>query len=479
MSGGYSGPSPMQKIPQGQPAPTRASLANPNSTFVNGKWVNIPSTRGGAATKPAPKTQSAFDKWLNTMPKGSKAASKLPFNPLAGMPNESPLTTFPGLNMSTLPDGSDATGPTGSAPAPGSATLIDPKAYAKLAGSASFQPIIDALTSQQNRLNSGVAGADSQIDSAYGNAADQSLKGAQIVSANGQATNQSLTDLAARMAQAAGGDPTAAAAVGQSSANAESGIGALTGVAAQTQGDQAAAAARDAASAKTAYQNNVNNAVTTLAGQIGQAKSQGSQAQAKAITDALSFNSGQETDQQNRNTAKQESWLAGQLAAPQITAAQLANDSTKQGLALQKHSSAVNDWTTLNSAKQTQYTDAVTKWTNKNVAQQMKTTLQQGGTPGAELALADPTARAAMESDVMGSMLTKNGPAANPAVMYHTALTTIKNEYPDSSPAAIQKLAQIFVEKQVPIWNSQHSKGQANSGKTWKLVNGSFALVKA
>lgn len=465
---------------------------DPNAKFVNGQWMDVatPAQKKSTAAALAKKVvkskgQNAFQKWLNSQPNKGAAPTTSAFDPLAGMPQQTALTAFPTFNPSTLPDGSDVPDTPGHAFKPGTAQLVDPKQYAKLAGSASFQPLIDSLTSQQSRLGSGVADANSMLDKSYGDAATGSLRGAQIVSDSNKQANQSLTDLAARMAQAAGGDPTAAAAVGQTTANQEAGNTRFADIASQAQADQAAAANRDLGTAKLAYKGTTDKAIADLATQVGQAKTQGSQAQAKAITDALGFNSSQQTAQQGRDVAGQEAWLAGQLAGPQITAGKLANEGTRAGLKLQQHTAAVNDWTTLNSSKRTQYLDAVTKWTNKNVAQQMKTALAQGKQPAAELALADPTARAAVEQDVMGSMLSKNGPLANPAVMYKNALTTLKTEYPDSSPVAIKKLAQIFVNKQLPAWNSGAFASKDADGNDvstphgkWKFQNGTFVLIK-
>lgn len=475
------------------PGKTKVNLADPNTNpypndpnakFVNGQWMDVAtpaqkkSTKTALATKIVKKNgRSAFDTWFNkTSPKAPGAVD--PFNPLAGMPSQTPLTAYPTLDPSTLPDGSDVPDTPGHAFVQNKAQLVDPKAYAKLAGSAAYAPLIAALTSQQSRLGSGVSDANAIMDKSFGDASAASLRGAQTVTNSNNQANQSLTDLAARMAQAAGGDPTAAAAVGQATANQVGADKNFADIATQTQADQAAAAQRDLGTSKLAYKGVTDKAIADLATQVGQAKTEGSQAQAKAITDALGFNSSQQTAQQGRDVAGQEAWLAGQLAGPQITAGQLANEGTRAGLKINAHNAAVNDWTNINQSKRTQYLDAVTKWTNKNVAQQMKTALSQGKQPVAELALADPTARAAVESDVMGSMLSKNGPLANPAVMYKTALTTMKNEYPDSSPAAIKKLAQIFVNKQLPAWNTAHAAGQKNSGKSWKFTGGAFALTK-
>lgn len=456
---------------------------SPSAKFVNGQWMNVVTPKGKEALRKVAATvakdkknggKTAFETWFNSKP--TKAAPGDTFDPLAGMPSMTGLTEYP--TLPTLPDGSDIPDTPGRTFKPGQAQLLDPNAYASDAQKA-YQPVVDALTSTKGRLEGGIPQANDMLDKAYGSAGDSALAGAQVIRQNTAQGNQSLTDLAARMAAAAGGDPTAAAAVGQATANQQSADTRMAGVAEQVQADQAAAASRDLGTAKLGYKSATDKSIADVTGQIGEAKTAGSQAKAKAIMDALGFNSNQQTAQIGRDVAKQEAWLAGQLAGPQITAGQLANEGSRAGLKLNAHNAEVNDWTNINSSKRQQYLDSVTKWTNKNVAQQMKTALEAGKTPAAELALADPKARTAIESDVMGSMLSNAGPLVDPGKMFHSALTTMKQSYPDSSPAAIKKLAQIFVGKQLNAWNSYHAEGQASSGKTWRMVNGSPALVKA
>lgn len=422
---------------------------------------------------------SGSDKWAKFFKsKGPATPSDTSaWDPLAGMPGMTELTPFPQMDGS-LPDGSRV-GPDPSHPfTPGKASVLDPNKWADLMGRKSYQPIIDALQSRVGGLQSGVGQANDMLDKSFGSAATEAQAGAQRILQGTQKSNLSLTDLAARMAQAAGGDPLAAAAVGQATANQQGADTAQANVAAQAQSDQAAAAQRDLGTAKLAYKGATDSSITDLISKIGATKTEGSQAQGKAIMDALGFNSDQKTAQQGRDTSAQEAWLAGQLAGPEITAKRLQNESTRAGLKLQKHQSDVSDWTALNSATRQSYMDKVTKWTNKNVANQMKDALAAGKQPKAELALADPQAYAAAKMDIIGSSLSKNGPLVDPGKIYTTALTRMKEMYGDSQPLAIKKLAQLFAQEQINSWNSHHADAQDNSGKTWKMVNGAPALVK-
>jgi hypothetical protein len=389
------------------------------------------------------------------------------------MPGQTPLTAYPSFDTSTLPDGSSVPDTPAHAFARGKASLIDPQQYANLVGRNSYQPVIDALSSQKNRLGSGISDANSMLDRSYGGAADSSLRGAQIVSDSNQKANQGLTDLAARLAQVAGGDPTAAAAVGQTTANQQTANTRFADIASQTQADQAAAAQRDLGSAKLGYKSSTDKAIADLALQQGKAKTEGDQAQGKAITDALGFNSQQKTAQLGRDVSSQEAWLAGQLAGPQITAGKLANENTRAGMKITQHNVAANDWTALNQAKRTQYIDAVTKWTNKNVANQMKDALSKGKTPGAELALADTGAYRAALSDWMSQNTVRGaGPVASPPKLLDQTVQSMKLAYPDSNPSAVKALALRFVQGQLGAWNAYNPKAK------FSYSNGAFTATK-
>lgn len=483
---------PVKPVTTGNPPKTKPTntLTNPNKNpypndpnakFVNGQWMDVAtpaqkkSTAAALKKKPGTAGLTALQKLLGKG--GPKGAPGSDFDPLAGMPKQTALTAFPTFDASTLPDGSDVPDSPAHAFKSSKAQLLDPNKFADLVGAKSYAPLIAALTSQQSRLGSGVADANAMMDKSYGAASDASYKGAQIINDSNAQANQGLTDLAARLAQVAGGDPTAAAAVGQATANQQSSNTRFADVAAQAQADQAAAAQRDLGTAKLGYKASTDKTIADLASTLGQTKAQASQDQGKGLEEALGFNSQQQTAQQGRDVAGQEAWLAGQLAGPQITAGKLANEGTRAGMKINAHNVAVNDWTSINAGKRQQYLDAVTKWTNKNVAQQMKTALAAGKTPGAELALADPTVYRSVKSDLDPMFTTKSGPAADPGTVYTQAIRAIKSQYPDSSGEAIKALALRYAQGQMTMWNAQHAKGQAQSGKTFKIVNGAPALV--
>lgn len=451
---------------------------DPRAIMTPHGWVDPPYTPAesakAGAKKPVTGGAGKLAQWLATLKTANSGAkgSSGAFNPLAGMPQQTPLTAFPTFDTSSLPDGSEIPNAPAHQFTPGTAQLLDPKQYSQQQLKA-YQPIIDALTKQQSGLAAGVSGANDMIDNAYAGAGNASLKGAQIIANNNTQGNQTLTDLAAKLAGVAGGDATATQAIAGATGDAQASNTRFASVAAQAQADQAAAAARDAGTAKLAYKGATDASMNDLASQIGSAKSQGALASSKGVMDALGFNSSQETAQQQRDTAKQEAWLAGQMAGPQITAGKLANDASRQSLAINKHNVGVNDWTTLNSAKRTQYTDAVTKWTNGNVAKQMIQSMQAGKTPGAELALADPAAYKSALSDWMAQNTIKGaGPAANPATLMSTTVQSLQTAYPDSSKAAIKVLANRFVQGQLNAWNAYHPKAKYAS------ANGGFTPVK-
>jgi hypothetical protein len=479
-------------VPKGKPPPGAPKDPNadpnhnpypndPQARFVNGQWIDVPvkPVKKTAAQVAAAKGNTEYQKWLASKKKGNQNPGYT-FDPLAGMPGNTELTPFPNFDASTLPDGSDTPYVPGHAFKQGKAGILDPKAYAHLVGSDSFKPIIDALTGQQSRLKGGIGDANSMIDKSYGQAADSSLRGAQVVKDSNAQANQGLTDLAARMAQAAGGDPTAAAAVGQAVGNQQEANTRFANIDSEAQAAVAAAANRDAGTSKLEYKGATDQAISDLAEKIGQARTQGQQAQGGAIKDALGFNSDQQTAQTSRDVAKQEAWLAGQLAGPQIEAGRLANIGTRQTLDINKNTVAVGNWQALNTAQQNKDVANWTAFGNKNLAQQVKMAMNKGNSNPIFDALTDPTgAGAAIEKDVIGSMLTKSGPGVDPGSMYSGAIKTMHKQYPDAPSSAIKILAAQFVSKQMPIWNSQHKKGQDNSGKTWKFVNGAPALVKA
>lgn len=465
---GYKPPTP--SAPQTLTPAQRALAQRVVNNITHNKLVN---TNGRVPGQGAPGKSSSGGSWLDKYLASAHGSTGSSWDPLAGMPQETALTAFPTLDPSTLPDGSDVPNAPAHQFTPGKAQLLDPNAFANLVGAKSYKPLIDALSGQQSRIGSGVADANAMLDKSFGDAANSSYAGAQVVKDSNAQANQSLTDLAARMAQAAGGDPTAAAAVGQASANQQSADSRMAGVAEQAQADQAAAAQRDLGTAKLAYKSSTDKAIADLATTLGQTQAAGSQAQGKALEEALGFNSSQQTAQQGRDTAKQEAWLAGQLAGPQITAGKLANEGTRGSLMLRNHQQAVNDWTALNSSKQTQYTNAVTRWTNKNVANQMKDALMQGKRPGAEVALADPNAYRSALSDWLSQNTIKGaGPAANPATLMSTTVDQLKTEFPDSNNLAIKALAYRFVQGQLNAWNAYHPKARYAS------TNGAFKPAK-
>jgi hypothetical protein len=417
-----------------------------------------------------------WDKFFKGGPTDPAAADSA-WDPLAGEPGMTPLTAFPNTGFDNLPDGSDIPDDPAHAFKSNKASLVDPGAYGA-AAQKSYQPIIDALTKRIGGLQGGIGQANSMMDTAFGGASDAALKGAQAIQEGNAKSNLGLTDLAARMAQAAGGDPLAAAAVGQATANQVTADQAQANTASQAESDQAQAAQRDLGTAKLAYKGRTDTDITDLISKVAATKTEGSQAKSDAVMKALGFNSDQKTAQQGRDLSAQEGWLAGQMAGPQITAGKLANERTRAGMMLDKGNAKLNAWTTLNGTVRQQYLDKVTKWTNHNVANQMKDALAAGKEPKAELALADPAAYAAAKSDILGSSLSKNGPLVDPGKLYTTALTRMKSMYGDSQPLAIKKLAQLFAQEQINSWNAHHSAGQDKSGKTWKMVNGAPALVK-
>jgi hypothetical protein len=415
-------------------------------------------------------------KWLNS----GKAGKKTPgggYDPSANFPDVAALTPYP--NLQTLPDGSEVPDTPASTFQRTSASLLDPKKFADLEGQKAYQPTIDALTGQQNRLQAGIGQANSMLDTAYGSAADASARGAQTVANSNAQANQSLTDLAARLAQVAGGDPTAAAAVGQASADTQTANTRLAGVAAQSQSDQAAAAQRDLGTAKLAYKSSTDSGIADLAQKVAAAKLGGSQDQGKAIEEALGFNSSQRTAALNRDVSSLEARTAAALAGPQITAGKLGNVVTRAGLVANKNTSAINDWKNVSDANRQNFTDKLTQILGKTQATQAAQLLDQGKKPVAELALVSPQAYAGLEADLDAHYNSKGGPIENPAATFRDVAKALHAESPDSSPAAIKALATRYVSNQLAAWNREQGAIQAKSGKTWKQQpDGSFALVK-
>ena len=465
---------------------------NPRAVITPHGWVDPPFTPGESKaaknntppSSPAKTTankitktskgQSAFDKWLAGKTGGKGKNAKVT-DYLAGMPGDEALTAFP--SQQTLPDGSSVPYVPGRAFKQGSARLLDPGSYANDAQSA-YKPVIDALSGQQSRLSGGIGQANSMIDKSFGDAADSSLRGAQVVQDSNAKANQGLTDLAARLAQVAGGDPTAAAAVGQTVANQQTADTRFANIDAEAQAAEAAAANRDAGTAKLQYKGATDQNIADLAEKVATARTQGAQAKSAALKDALGFNSDQQTAQTSRDVAKQEAWLAGQLAGPQIEAGRLANVGTRSNLIGAKNNSSLNAWSTLNTAKQNKLSADWAAFGNKTTAKQIQEEAVKGSTNPIILALTDPTgAGAAIEKDVIGSMLTNNGPGVDPGTMYKNAIKTMHLEYPDAPSAAVKTLAAQFTSKQMGIWNSQHAKGQKAYNNTWKLVNGVPKLV--
>lgn len=397
---------------------------------------------------------------------------------LEGMPGITPMSAFPTFDYDTLNDGS-AVGADPKHPfKPGVAALLDPSKWADQVGGKAYQPIIDALTKRVGGLQAGVGEANSMLDKSFGDGSTAALAGAQRIQEGTQKSNLGLTDLAARMAQVAGGDPLAAAAVGQATANQQGANTEQANIASQAQADQAAAAQRDLGTAKLAYRGATDASITDLISKTAAAKTESSQARGKGIMDALGFNSGQKTEQLGRDVSSQEAWLAGQLAGVEITKGKLGNEGMRAGLKLQKHGAQVNDWTAIESAKQTQYINRVTKWTDKNVAKRMMEEMKAGKQPKAELALADGASYDIAKQEIIGASLSKDGPLVDPGKIFNLARSRMTALYGDSDPKAIRKLAQLFAQEQINSWNAHHKDGQKVSGNTWKWVNGAPALVK-
>jgi hypothetical protein len=447
--------------------------------LVNGKWV-MPAKTGvvgpqGVPPKKSKLGTSAVERYLKSG-KGGKPPADGGFDPTKDFPGAPALTAYP--NLQTLPDGSEIPDTPADTFKRTSASLLDPRAYAKLEGSAAYQPTIDALTGQQRRLGSGISQANSMLDSAYGGAADAAYKGAQTVKDSNAQANQSLTDLAARLAQVAGGDPTAAAAVGQESANAQTDNTRFANIAAQGQSDQAAAAQRDLGIAKLGYKSSTDSAIANLAEKIGTARTAGSQAQGAAIKDALGFNSDQRTAGLNRDVASLEARTAAKLAGVQVTGGKLANEVTRAGLISGKNSSAVADWKNWNDAKQTNFLTKIQAVTDRATAEQVKQELNKGKTPMVELALGDRDAYNAISSDLNALYRNNQGPSADPGKVFTGAVGQLASQYPDASHKAVVALARRYAQGQLVQWNATHAKAQAKSKMTWKMVNGAPALVK-
>jgi hypothetical protein len=421
-------------------------------------------------TKPGRANINAF---LASIRSQDPTSTGIPFNPLAGMPGQETLDPFPFMEGS-LPDGSDIKNVNSPAAKYGKASLLDPVKFADLMGRKSYQPVIDSLSQERAGLEGGVGQANSMIDSSYGDAAKGAAAGgASILAATAQG-KQSLTDLAARMAAVAGGDPTAAAALGASSAQAQTEMQGFGNIAAEGQNDMAAAATRDAALAKLGYRSSVDSKLGDITERIGQAKTAGTQAEGKAQMDALGFNSDQMTSQLGRDAAKQDLWLAAAQAGRQLTAADLANAGTRQTLKLNSHNAKVNDWSTLTSAKQSQYNTNMTRWGNANLAKQLKAELEKGNKPPVLLALADPDARAAIGKDVIGPVMRNGSPTLDPAKMNKYIRQTLRQTYGGSSPAARESLAKLFMSQIVPQWEADHP----NATNKWVNTKGDWHLVK-
>lgn len=457
---------------------------NPNMKFMGGAWVDAAKpakTRFKTVTPPSgthtPGTggaggkKSAYQLWLAGKGAKQPGTTDPSTDPLAGQPGMYDLTAYPTIDPSTLPDGSDVPDAKAHPFVSGRAQLLNPTDY-QAGVEKSFQPLINAITGQQSRLQGGIGQANKMLNSTFGEVNDSSLKGAQTITANNQQSNQTLTQLAANLASVAGGDPTAAAAVGQASANQISANTDQANLAARTSSDQATAAEKDLGLAKLGYKSSTDKAITDLATAAGQARSEGKQKGLAALEEALGFNSGQQTAQVGRDVAKQEAWLAGQMAGPQITASKLNNIRLRQGLALDKHTALTNDWKTQTDATRSKYSDALTGWTDKLTAKKITD------------AMGSSTSTEDLVKSTISAMTDSKGPAVDPGTMYSTILHTVHTAYPDESSAAAKKLALQYVGQLLPKWNADHSKGQRGdgvkkgSGMTWKTVNGAPALVK-
>lgn len=458
------------------------SPLNPNrSPGSGGAWGpdgRLISSSDSRVTKPGTtpgiKPSKRNKGWLDYIKSRDAGAGPgtIPFNPLAGMPGQETLDPFPTLD--TLPDGSDIQNVSSPKANFDRASLLDPNKFADLVGRKSYQPYIDALTQERTGLQAGVGQANNLIDTAYGDSANRAAAGgASILAATAQG-KQTLTDLAARLAGVAGGDPTAAAALGASSAQAQTEMQGFGNIAAEGQNDMAAAAARDAGLAKLGYKGAVQSKMGDLLASIGKAKTEGSQAQGKGIMDALGFNSDQKTAQLGRDAAKQDLWFAAAQAGRALTAADLANAGTRQALKLNVRNSDINAWSALTSAKQGQYNANMQRWGNKNLASQLKAELEKGNQPPVLLALADPDARAAIGKDVLGPVMRNGSPTLDPAKMSHYIRDTLRQTYGTASVGAREALTKLFMSQIVPQWVADHP----NATNKWVLKNGEYHLVK-
>ncbi len=484
---------PVGVTPTGQKAPVNpyGPQPDPRAVLTPHGWVDPPYTPQETKTFNAknpptrttavlPKTGkgSAFQKWLNTYsPHMGSGPGGYTFDPLAGQPGPTTLDAFP--TMPSITDGSAVQDAPSTPLQLQKAALLDPKSYAAMMGQKAYQPIIDQLGQQQASLKAGIPTASGIIDKGFGDAAAQDTAGRQsILDATGKAS-QGLTDLAARMAAAAGGDPTAAAAITGQTGNAQAALQGFSNIAATGQTDQAAAAARDSANAKLGYSTAANSKVADLGQTAAQAKVSASQAGGKAIMDALGFNSNQETAQQGRDVAKYDAYLAAALAGRQVTAADLANASARQRLQLNAYNSQVNNWQSLTAEKQTQYTNSVNRWAGANAAKQLKMQLQKGQQPAVLLALADPTARAAVAQDVLGPLMGKGpygpSPVLQPDKLWVHIQTALRTSYGDAPPRARAALAKIFMEQTLNQWVGNHP----NATHKWIVdASGAPHLVK-
>lgn len=440
----------------------------------DGKVVYPSKTPPGTrTTTPKGTGRTHINKFLAGIRSRDPGNSGIPFDPLSGMPAQETLDPFPFMDGS-LPDGTNVQDVKSQKAQYGKASLLDPRKFADLMGQKSYQPIIDALTQERSGLQAGVAGANDMIDSGYGAAATRDQQGRDSILAATAQGKQTLTDLAARMAAVAGGDPTAAAALGGSSAQAQAEMQGFGNIAAEGQNDMAAAAARDAAQAKLGYQGAVNTKSGDLLEKIGQAKTSGSNAQGKAIMDALGFNSDQKTSQLGRDAARQDLYLAAAEAGRHLTSMDLQNAGTRQTLQLNAHNSDVNDWSTLTGAKQNVYAANMSRYGNAVMMKQLREEMKKGNQPPVLLAIADPDARAAIGKDVLGPVMRNGSPTMDPAKMNKYIRQTLRQTYGSSSVDAREALTKLFMSQVVPQWVADHP----NATNKWVLKNGDYHLVK-
>lgn len=297
----------------------------------------------------------------------------------------------------TVPDyGSDVNDSQFGAFKQGATTSIDPKTYARVAGSA-YTPLLDTLKQQQQGYQNGIATGNSQIDSAYGAASDLATQARDKILGAGASAVSAGNDFAKNLVGSTGSDPKGSLAASQANSIQGGYSSALAGVDAQGAADSGAAAQRQAALAKLDYTNAAtakSNDAGTAAGQLGITQSQDSQ---KALMDALSFNDTMKTAGLNRDVTAQSAKLASSLAGGEITAQALANAGARAGLSSEAIKSMQDKLTLNNGVKQDNFNNMVSK---VNTVAQLKTLAAAGKTAGLDVATL-PKASAAMVDDTV------------------------------------------------------------------------------